>query len=237
MRAALQAGVMNFVIVGFGRVGMRVARILESEGHDLTIVEKNPEKADRAREEGFTLVEGDGTEESVLEGAGVADADAVAGLTGDLNTNFSACLLGKHHGIRTVLRIDEDYREEIFDNYAEDVDEIVYPERLGAAGAKTALLGGDFNVLADITEELSMASVDIPEGSPVVGKRVVEVDLQGEARIYAHGRRDEAMEIPLPQTRIHAGDQVALMAAPDDLGAIRAYLRGEPEEADDEVAA
>ena len=58
---------MNFVIVGFGRVGRRVARILESEGHDLTVVEKDPEKAERAREERFTVFEGDGTEESVLD--------------------------------------------------------------------------------------------------------------------------------------------------------------------------
>ncbi|PSP32712.1 potassium transporter Trk [Halobacteriales archaeon QH_10_67_22] len=216
---------MKFVIAGFGRVGMRVARILDSEGHDLTVVENDPEKVERARTEGFTVVEGDATEESILAEAGIADADAIAALTGDLNTNFSACMLGKHHGLRTVLRIDEDYRQEIFEKYAEDVDEIVYPERLGAAGAKTALMGGDFNVLADLTEELSVASVEIPAGSPVVGERVVEVDLRGEARIYAHGRRNEPMEIPLPQTRIEAGDMVALMAAPDDLPEIRTFLR------------
>ncbi|MFB6151050.1 MAG: TrkA family potassium uptake protein [Haloarculaceae archaeon] len=220
---------MKFVIVGFGRVGTRVARILRSEGHDLTIVENDPDKVERATEEGFTVVEGDGAEETTLEEAGVAEADAIAGLTGDLNTNFSACMLGNHHGLRTVLRIDEDYRQEIFEKYAADVDEVVYPERLGAAGAKTAMLGGDFNVLTDLTEELSVASVVISEESPVVGQRVVEVDLKGEARIYAHGRRDESMEIPLPQTRIEPGDVVALMAAPDDLPAIRAFLRGEAE--------
>jgi len=218
---------MKFVIVGFGRVGMRTARILQSEGHDLVIVDNDPKKVERAEDEGFTVVEGDGADEGTLENAGIEDADAVAALTGDLNTNFSACMLGKHYGLRTVLRIDEDYRQEIYEKYAEDVDEIIYPERLGAAGAKTALLGGNFNVLADLTEELSIASVTIPEGSPLVGRRVVEVDLQGDAHIYAHGRSDEPMEIPLPQTRIEAGDDVALMAAPADLPDIRAFLRGD----------
>jgi len=220
---------MRFVIVGFGRVGMRAARILQSEGYDLVIVDNDPGKVERAESEGFEVVEGDGSEESVLERARIADADGIAALTGDLNTNFAACMLGKHYGLRTVLRIDEDYRQEIFEKYAADVDEIIYPERLGAAGAKTALLGGDFNVLADLTEELSISSVTIPEGSPVVGKRVVEVDLRGDAHIYAHGRANEPMEIPLPQTRIEAGDDVALMAAPDDLPEIRAFLRGEEE--------
>ncbi|MFT4947568.1 MAG: trk system potassium uptake protein TrkA [Natronomonas sp.] len=104
----------------------------------------------------------------------------------------------------------------------------MYPERLGAAGAKTALLGGDFNVIADLTEELTIASVTIPEGARVIGKRVVEVELPAETRIYAHGRADEPMSIPLPRTRIEAGDSVAIVADPDSLTAVRETLRGEP---------
>jgi trk system potassium uptake protein TrkA len=163
----------------------------------------------------------------VLEQAGLDDVDAVAGLSGDLNTNFSACMVGKHHGCRTVMRIDEDYREEIYEKYAEDVDEVIYPERLGAAGAKTALLGGDFNVLADLTEQLSITSFVIPEDSPLIGERVVDVDLPAESRIYAHGRANEPMTIPLPQTEIEAGDSVAMMAQPESIDEIRDYLGGE----------
>ncbi len=218
---------MKFVVVGFGRVGMRVARILQSEGHEVVLVERDAVKADRAREEGFTVIEGDGGDESVLERAGLDDADAVAGLTGDVNTNFSVCVVGEAHGCRTVLRVDEDFSEEMYEKYLEDVDEIVYPERLGAAGAKTALLGGDFNVLADLTEHLSIASVRIPDGAPVVGRRVVELDLPGEARIYAHGRADEPMTIPLPRTAIEPGDSVGIMADPAVLDDVRQALRGD----------
>jgi len=218
---------MKFVIVGFGRVGMRVARVLQTEGHDVVLVEKDPGKVDRAREEGFTVVDGDGGDEAVLEEAGLDDADAVGGMTGDLHINFSACVVAKNHGCRTVLRVNEDFSEELYDRYVEDVDEIVYPERVGAAGAKTALLGGDFNVVADLTEHLSVASVEIPEGSPAIGARVVELDLPGEARIYAHSSADEPMTIPLPRTIIEAGDHLAVMADPTALETIREHLRGE----------
>ncbi|MEA5387821.1 TrkA family potassium uptake protein [Haloarculaceae archaeon H-GB11] len=218
---------MKYVIVGFGRVGQRTARTLRTEGHDLFIVELDPDKARRARKEGFDVVQGDGSQEEVLIEAGIEDADAIGALSGDLNTNFSACMVGKHYGCRTIMRIDEDYREEIYEKYAEDVDEVIYPERVGAAGAKTALLGGDFNVLADLTEQLSVGTVSIPDGSPVVGKRVVEIDLPGDARIYAHGRRDESMSIPLPKDVIEAGDSLAITATPQDIDAIRAQLRGE----------
>ncbi len=218
---------MKFVIVGYGRVGRRTARILRNEGHEVIIVEADAAKVDRAREDGYAVIHGDGANEAVLEQAGVAEADGVGGLTGDLNTNFSVCVVGEAHDCRTVLRVDEDVSEELYEKYAADVDEIIYPERLGAAGAKTALMGGDFNVLADLTESLSIASVRIPEGSPVVGERVVGLDLPGDARIYAHGRAHETMTIPLPRTTIEPGDSLAIMADPDVLQKVRTHLRGD----------
>jgi trk system potassium uptake protein TrkA len=218
---------MKFVIVGFGRVGMRTARTLKSEGHDVIIIEKGRERVERAKDEGFKVIEGDGGQETVLEQAGLDDTDAIGALTGDLNTNFSACVVGDTHGCRTVLRVNEDFSQDLYQKYTDSVDEVIYPERLGAAGAKTALLGGDFTVVADITEKLSVAGVKIPEGSSVIGKRVIEIELPDGTRIYAHGREHESMTIPLPQTRIEAGDSVAVMTDPEILPDVRAMLRGE----------
>ena len=218
---------MRFIIIGYGRVGRRTASTLRDEGHEVVIVDHDHDRAERAREDGFEAVEGDGGTESVLEQAGLDDTDAIAGLTGNLNANFSACVIGDAHGCRTVLRVDEDVSEPLYERYSEIADELIYPERLGAAGAKTALLGGDFSVVAEIAEHLSMASITIPEGAPVVGTRVVEVELPGEARIYAHGRADREMTIPLPQTHIEPGDSVAVVVDPEHLHEVRATLRGE----------
>nr|WP_269844118.1 TrkA family potassium uptake protein [Halegenticoccus soli] len=217
---------MRFVIVGYGRVGARTARILSEEGHEVVIVERNHDKVERARDLGFEVVEGDGSNEAVLTKADVEAADAIGGLTGDLNVNFAACMIGKEYGCRTVLRIDEDYRKEIYERYAEDVDEIIYPERLGAAGAKTALLGGNFNAIGDLTERLQLSTVTVPEESPVVGARVSEIELPSTARIYAHGKGREPMTIPLPGTTVSAGDHLALIAERDALDEVKAALLG-----------
>ena len=218
---------MKFVIAGYGRVGSRTARVLQEEGHDVTVIDTDLDRVERARTEGLAAVHGDASEESILDEAGIAGADAVAGLTPDLNVNFAACMIGKHHGARTVLRINEDYREEIYDKYASDVDEVVYPERLGAAGAKTALLGGDFNLLGDLTEDLQLMVFTIGEDSPVLGERIAAVDLPESARIYAHGRQHEAMEIPLPGTEFESGDQVAVVTEQETVEAVRNALVGE----------
>jgi trk system potassium uptake protein TrkA len=212
---------MKFVIVGYGRVGIRTARILREEGHEVVVVDNDPEKADRARTEGFETIEGDASEENVLDQTGLETVDALGGLTGDLNVNFAACMVAKHYGCRTVLRIDEDYREEIYQKYADDVDEIIYPERLGAAGAKTALLGGDFNVVSDLTEKLQLSVFTLREGSPLIGERISSVDLPSTARIYAHGREHESLTIPLPGTRIEANDRIAVIVQTEAVEDVR----------------
>lgn len=218
---------MRFVIVGFGRVGSRTARVLQEEGYDIVIVDNDSEKVHSARERGFEVVEGDGSDEKVLEEAGVAEADAVGGITGDWETNLEISRIAKRHGCRTVMRISEDVTEEEYDRYTGVADEVIYPERLGAAGAKTALLGGNFNALGDLTAGLQVTTVHIDDGAPVIGKRVSEVELPPTARIYAHGHEREPMTIPLPRTTIEAGDRLALLLERSAESEVRAALFGE----------
>ncbi len=217
---------MRCIIVGYGRVGIRTAHILDKEGHEVVVVDNNPTKVERAREAGFETIEGDGSSTDVLDETDLDTADAVGGLTGDPEVNFAVCTVGNEHGCRTVLRISEDFSEEVYQNYSEGVDEIIYPERLGAAGAKTALLGGDFSVLADVTEKLSAATLTIPEESPVIGERVVSLDVPEDVRVYAHGRAGEPMTIPMPRTAIEAGDQLALIADPDAVTRFHDQIHG-----------
>ena len=212
---------MRIVIVGYGRVGSWTARVLTEEGHEVVVVDIDETKADRARDRGYEVVEGDGRDEDVLERADLSTADAVGALTGDPNVNFAVCMLAKASGCRTVMRISEDYRTTIYDRYAEDVDEVVYPERMGAVGAKTALLGGDFNAIGDLTERLQLSVVTVPDGSPIVGKHVADVDL-----VYAHGRGRDSMTIPLPGETVEAGDRLAVIAERDSIDAVRTSLLG-----------
>lgn len=220
---------MRCVIVGYGRVGIRTAHILDTEGHEVVVIENDPEKVERARESDFAVIDGDGSSADVLKRADLDEADAVGGLTGDPAVNSAVCTVANDHGCRTVLRINEDFSEAVYQDYSEGVDEIIYPEQLGAAGAKTALLGGDFSVLADITEQLSAATLTIPDESPVIDERVVNLDTPEDVRVYAHGRAGEPMTIPMPRTAIEADDRLALVADPDAVARFRDRIHGENE--------
>ncbi|GAB3684329.1 TrkA family potassium uptake protein [Salinarchaeum chitinilyticum] len=218
---------MRFVIIGAGRVGLRTARVLGEEGHEVVLVERDDTKAERARSQGYEVVEGDGSREEILETAGIEDADALGALTGDLNVNFAACMIGKHRGARTVLRIDEDYREEIYRKYAAEVDEIVYPERLGAIGAKNALLGGDIRAIADIAQHLQVVELTITEQAPIRGYSISELQLPADATVLAFGKSDGPLGIPSPDESLENGDRIVVLADFGVLDDVRQLVVGE----------
>ncbi|WP_254766979.1 potassium channel family protein [Salinilacihabitans rarus] len=218
---------MRFVIIGAGRVGLRTARVLREEGHEVTLLERDEVTARRARDQGFEVVRGDGARESLLEAAGIEAADAVGALTGDLNVNFAACMIAKHYDCRTVMRIDEDYREEIYRKYADEVDEVIYPERLGAMGAKNALLGGTIRAIADVAPHLQVVELTITEDAPVRGYTMGELELPADTTILAFGKRDGALRIPTADESLEAGDRLVVLADFAVLSDVRQILVGE----------
>ncbi|MFA9425530.1 TrkA family potassium uptake protein [Natronorubrum sp. A-ect3] len=223
---------MRFVIIGAGRVGLRTARVLRDEGHEVTLIEQDEAMIRRARSLEFPVVEGDGSREDVLEDAGITDADALGALTSDLNVNFTACMIANHYGCRTIMRIDEAYREGIYRKYADEVDEVIYPERLGAIGAKNALLGGTIRAIADIAPHLQVVELTVSNGAPVNGYTMGELQLPADATILAFGKRDQPLEIPNADLSLEDGDRLVVLADFDVLNEVRQLLVGEtPDEA------
>ena len=218
---------MRFVIVGAGRVGLRTARVLEDEGHEVVLIERDEPTVRRARAEGRTVVEGDGGMESTLEEAGLDGVDAVGALTSDLNTNFMVCMIAKHHGCRTIMRIDQDYRDEIYRRYASDVDEVVYPERLGALGAKNALLGGTIRAIADVAPHLQVLEVTVASDAPMHEYTISELQLPGDATLLAFGKAGEDLRVPLADETLEDGDRVVVLADFAVLDDVRQLLVGE----------
>jgi trk system potassium uptake protein TrkA len=218
---------MRYVIVGAGRVGLRTARALQDSGHEVVLIEQDPTTAERVRSEGFEVIEGSGSEEDVLLAADLEDADALGALSGDVSTNFIACMIAKHYGCRTVLRIDEDYREEIYRKYASDVDEVVYPERLGAIVAKNALLGGNIRAVADIAQNLQLVEYTVTENSPMNGYSLSELELPGNASLLGFGKKDQPIGLPDEDASLEAGDRVVVLADFEALADVQQIIVGD----------
>lgn len=106
------------IILGCGRVGAELARLLDQDGHDVTIVDPSVE-AFRRLAPGFqgTIMAGDGLDEDTLRRAGVDAADALISLMDGDNHNIMASQIAKHvHNVSTVIsQIKDPLRGEAYD--------------------------------------------------------------------------------------------------------------------------
>lgn len=108
---------MRVVIMGCGRVGAQLAVMLERRGHEVTVLDVNPNAFERLPRDfkGRKLV-GNGIDQDVLRRAGIERADAFVACTQGDNRNVMAAQVAKHifNVPRVVSRIYDPIREEIY---------------------------------------------------------------------------------------------------------------------------
>ena len=130
---------MKVVIMGCGRVGAELAGILDREGHQVTVLDIDPDSFSQLPSDfRGSVVVGNGIDQDVLRRVGVAGADAFVAVTPGDNRNAMASQMAKHlFGVRKVVcRIFDPIREEMYRNLGM---ETIGPTRVVAGLLKEAL--------------------------------------------------------------------------------------------------
>lgn len=106
---------MKIVIVGAGRVGYAIAEQLLTEGHDITVVEGDPERAAYISSTLDVIVVEGRANVDQLRIANVADADLLIAATTSDETNLISCMVGRKLGAtHTIARVrDEEYYQDV----------------------------------------------------------------------------------------------------------------------------
>ena len=108
---------MKVLIMGCGRVGGRLAGLLDADGHDVTVIDTDSYSFRRLPPEfnGKALV-GNGTDEDVLKRAGIEEADVFIALTQGDNRNVLASQIAKHvfNVPRVICRFYDPLRQELY---------------------------------------------------------------------------------------------------------------------------
>lgn len=108
---------MKVVVMGCGRVGARVATVLDANGHDVTVIDTQSRAFRRlAPEFGGQTIIGTGIDEDTLKAAGIEEASAfVAATNGDNRNIMASQVCMKIFKVpRVVCRIYDPVREETY---------------------------------------------------------------------------------------------------------------------------
>ena len=108
---------MKIIIMGCGRVGARLAGILDGDGHDVTILDIDSYSLRRLPSAfGGKALIGNGTEQDSLRHAGIETTDVFIAVTQGDNRNVMACQIAKIivHVPKAICRIYDPLRQELY---------------------------------------------------------------------------------------------------------------------------
>lgn len=212
---------MRFLIVGCGRAGSRLAKVLHTNGHKVTVVDNDPAALARlAGSAAVSTVLGVGVDREALLQAGIENVDGLAAATGVDEVNVVVARLARHffHVPRVVARVYDPRKADIY-------------RRLGIVTVSPLAWGvermAEALVHTGMAPLLSMGSGDVNlvalEATPQLAGRTVQVlNVPREIQVTALAR-DGHTFLPGPETVLQAGDTVyitLLARAEGRLGAL-----------------
>lgn len=221
---------MRVVISGAGAVGRHLAGDLARRGHQVTLIEQNPDVLETAKEWAPDVDHqiGDACEPWVLEKVRMNTADVVVAATGDDEDNLVTSLLAKQEfGVPKVLaRVNHPSNEWLFTEQW-GVDAAVSPPHILTAMVEEEVTVGDLVRLLPLERGgISIVELTIPPDSPTAGRPLYELRLPPDSAIVAIIRGGHVV-VPQPETVVADGDEVIALTVPDAEAEVRSTLVGE----------
>jgi trk system potassium uptake protein TrkA len=197
---------MKVIIVGCGRVGAYTAASLARLGHEVIVIDKDSD-AFRLLPHGFSgrTLEGYAFERSILEDAGIAEADALVAATSGDNTNAVVARVAKeiYRVPDVVSRVYDPQRAEIYRRYG---IQTFAPTAWSAGRIIEFIVSGDIERAERYGNgEIEMIAAFVPEH--LIGKPVNDLRVPGEIRVGLIVRMGRGM-LPVSGTTFEKDDQV-----------------------------
>ena len=214
---------MRHLIVGCGRVGSALAKLLDADGHEVIVVDENPAAFKRLgpKFKGHEVV-GTGIDYDVLKRAGAATADGFIAVTNGDNRNIMAALIAKRMFKikRIVARIYDPPRGQM---YRELGVETVCPTTVGAKLIRDVLIETPWEMQTFDLGKLSSVSVVVTAAD--AGKRVGEIEEAGKIRIAAVRRGDRDVMVATADLVLAEGDELSAIVAPEAISRVAERFR------------
>ncbi len=204
---------MYVIIVGAGKVGYHLTKMLLSQGHEVMLIESDKSRVALLSEElGDSIMQGDGSTMEALTEAGANRADVVVAVTGRDEDNLVICQLTKMMflGPRTIARVNNPRNDETFHSLGIDVTvsattliNAIIQEQVKAHDMLIPLLslrGGDVEIV----------QAEISSSSPVVNKQIKDLTLP-QGTLFISILRGEEVVVPKGNTEIREDDQVVIL--------------------------
>ncbi len=209
---------MKIVVIGNGKVGHTIIRHICNEGHDVLVIDNDPDVIDRLVNEYDVMgICGNGASVEILESANVEKADILIAVTSSDETNMLACVIGKKMGVHsTIARVRSyEYDSRIAEMMeALDISFVINPEK-EAANEILKIISFPEALRVDSFKNgnVDLVELYIPDDSALVGKTLSDISVSyGVKVLICAVQRGEEVIIPSGSFVFEAGDLVHVTA-------------------------
>jgi len=219
---------MRVAIAGAGNVGLFIANDLAAAGHEVQLIEQNPDVVERLDlVDGVEVVVADACEVSSLRDAGLERCAVVVAATGDDEDNLVVSLLSKQEfGVpRVIARVNHPKNEWLFnENWGVDMS-VSTPHLITALVEEAVSVGRLVQILQFEGGNVRLVEVTLAPDAPVVDRAIKDLDIPRDATIVAV-LREEHVVMPRGDTVFQEGDEVLAMVTADAEDEVRQILTG-----------
>ncbi|MDX9788596.1 MAG: Trk system potassium transporter TrkA [Desulfobacterales bacterium] len=221
-----QAGqIKRVIIVGGGRIGYRLAALLEEKSVFTKIIEKSPIRcAELAEKLNRTVVlQGDGSDHGLLLEENISEMDAMVTLTGEEETNILAALLARKMGVsKTIVKINKFSYLSLMPTIG--LDQVVSP-RLSAINTILQHIrrGKVLSAISIMGEQAEVLEAVAMETSDIVGKPLRNSHMPKGSLVVSIMRGDKVI-IPSGESVIEPDDRIIVFARRDAIPKIEKIL-------------
>jgi trk system potassium uptake protein TrkA len=215
----------NIMILGGGKIGRRVAKLLEGE-IKIKLIESDDEKsAELAGSLTNTLViRGDGRDIDLLAQEGIIDVDAYIALTEDAETNIISCLMAKHLGVKKTIAL-VDKVEYIPLTQTIGLDSLINKKLIAANNISRFIRKGNVVALASLEGiDADVLEYVAEQNSLITKKPIKDLDFPKEAIIGGIVKGEKSF-IAVGETQISAGDKVVVISLPGGMKKIEKFFK------------
>lgn len=216
---------MRVIVIGAGKLGYEIARLLSEEDHDIVVIDNHPDAlAEVANNLDVLTLEGNGASPAVLAKAQVDKTDLLIAAAGSDEVNMVACLAAKRLGVPVcAARVrDPDYAVDGPDISCRllGIDVLIDSERTAAIEIARILKTPNATQVDYFANgRVSVIRVRVDEGAPVTRGPLKEI--RPERCVIAVVVRGDDLFIPDGDTVIQPDDRMYIVTHTGQFAAIR----------------
>ncbi len=199
---------MRIIVIGSGRMGTELARVLTSRGHSITVIDRSPAAIDRLqRFYQVRAIVGSGLDRDVLLDAGIERADGLAVMTDSDETNVVAARIARllFHVPRVVARLYDLDRVDVYQRLG---IQIVAPDHWAVNRFADLLSYSALDTVLSLGKgEVEILEMEAP--ALLVGRKASAIEIHGQVRVIAVVRKGKAF-LPTADTVLREGDSMHL---------------------------